>query len=81
MEAVTNTKHCSRIFKNYSVQISLFLYSHFGLDPDAARTQYLTHTAPTSFTFFLSLDTRPILHRSTTSPVACEHKNQSLLNT
>jgi hypothetical protein len=80
MEAVTHTKHCSRIFKN-SVQISLFLYSHFGLGSHAARTQYLTHTTPTSSTFSLSLDIVPILHRSTTSPVACEHKNQSLLNT
>jgi len=49
MEALTNTKHCSQNFNNYSVQISLFLYSqYFGLGPDAARTQYLTHTAPNS---------------------------------
>jgi hypothetical protein len=85
MEAVTNTKHCSRIFKNYSVQISLFLYSHFGLDPDAARTQYLTHTAPTSFTFFLSLghppDSSPLHYKPcrlwAQESVAVKHLNPS----
>jgi hypothetical protein len=29
IKALTNTKHCSRNFKNYSVQISLFVYIHF----------------------------------------------------
>jgi len=49
IKALTNTKHCSLNFKNYSVEINLFLYIYFfGLGPDAARTQYLTHTAPSS---------------------------------
>jgi len=82
IKALTNTKHCSLNFKNYSVQISLFLYIHFfGLGPDAARTQYLTHTAPTSSTFTLLWNTRPMLCRSTTSPVACEHRNRLPVNT
>jgi hypothetical protein len=82
MEALTNTKHCSQNFNNYSVQISLFLYIHFfWLGPDATQTQYLTQTALTSSTFTLSSNTRPMLRRSTTSPVTCEHKNRSLVNT
>ena len=73
MEAVMNTKHCSQNFNNYSVQISLFLYMHFfELGPDATRTQCLAHTAPTSSTFTLLLNTCPMLHRSTTSPVAMQ---------
>jgi len=77
-----HTKQCSRIFNNYSLQISPFLFIYFfGLGPDATRTQYLTHTAPTSSTLTLSWNTRPILRRSTTSPVACELKNRSLVNT
>jgi hypothetical protein len=82
IRTLTNTKQCSRNFKNYSVQISLFLYNYyFGLGPDATGTQYLSHTAPNNSTFTLSSNTRPMLRRSTKSPVACEHKNRSLVNT
>ena len=41
---------------------------------------YLSNQSHT-VTFTLSLKTRPMLRRSTTSPVACEHKNRSLVNT
>jgi hypothetical protein len=79
IKALTNTKHCSRNFKNYSIQISLFVYIHFfGL---SALTMLEPSTSPTSSTFTLSLNTHPMLRRSTTSPVACEHKNRSLVNT
>jgi hypothetical protein len=82
IDALTYTKHCSLYFKNYSVEIILFLYIHFfGLGPDAARTQYLIQTAPACSTFTLSWNTRPMLRRSTTCPVTCEHKNRSLVNT
>ena len=75
--ALTNKKHCSRIFNNYSLQTSQFLYiPFFELGPDATRTQYLTHTALTSFTFTMSWNTRPMLRRSATS-----YKNRSLVNT
>jgi hypothetical protein len=81
-KALTNTKNYSLNFKNYSVEINLFLYIlFFGLGPDAARTQYITHTVPTSSTCTLSWNTRPMLRRSTTCPVACEHKNLSRVNT
>jgi hypothetical protein len=77
-----NTKHCSRIFNNYPLQTSQFLYIQFlGLGPDATRTQHLTHTALTSSIFTMSWNTRPMLCHSTTSSVACEYKNRSLMNT
>jgi hypothetical protein len=82
IRALTNTKHCSRNFKNYSVQISLFLYIHFfgltaltTLEPSTSLTPH--QPVPLS----LSLNTRPMLRRSTTSPVACEHKNRLLVTT
>ena len=43
--------------------------------------QYLTHTALPSSAFTMSLNTHLMLYRSTTSSVACEHKNRSLVNT
>ena len=47
---------------------------------DAVRTQYITHSALPSFNVTLSLNTRPMLRRSTTSSVACEKKNREYQN-
>jgi len=49
MEAVMNTKHCSKNFKYYSPQISLFLYIYFfgpiALTPLETSTSLTPHYA------------------------------------
>jgi len=74
-----NTKHCSQNFKSYSQEVSLFLYILF------FRLIALTILEPStslpSSTFTLSVNTWPVPCHSTTSSVACEHKDWSLVNT
>jgi len=85
IRTLLNTKHCSRNFKNYCVQISLFLYIHFfGLGPDAAETQYLTHTNQFHFHSVIghSPDSSPLHYKPcclwAQELVADEHLNPSL---
>jgi len=54
------------LFTVISVLIKSVLRAH---SPDAARTQYLTHTAQYSCTFTLSVNTYSQLRRYTTSSV------------
>jgi hypothetical protein len=74
-----NTKHCSQNFKSYSQEISLF--SDILFFRLIALTTLEPNTSLPSSTFTLSVNTCPMPCRSTTSSVACEHKDRSLVNT
>jgi hypothetical protein len=66
--SLKNKKKCSRNFKNYSIQICFYTSA----SSDSPRTPLELSSSLTPY---------QRVRRSTTCPVACEHKNQLLVNT
>jgi len=72
-----NTKHCSQNLKYHSTDKSVLIHPVLRAhSPDAARTQYLTHTPLCSSIFILSSNIH--CFAATTHSVAREHNNPSL---